>query len=145
MMSDEIQDIADYRDAIEGLLLNGEYLEAAFPASVDATPNSVGPKAIALTSHRLIVCHRVLKRGDFDNWSFNSIPYSKIEGVELTRHERFHRDRIDSQSSVGVLLSPQINGNSIKVELVYTDSAMAREVRDRIMAYLLTVESRGLP
>ena len=143
-MADEIQDISDYRDAIDILLLNREELEATFPAALDVTPNSVGPKAVALTSHRLIVCHRVLKRGDSDNWSISSIPYSKIEGVELTRHERFHRDRIDSQSSVGLLLSPQINGYSIKVELVYSDNTMAREVHDRIHAHLLDVESRGL-
>lgn len=144
-MADDIQDISDYRDAIEGLLLNGEDLEATFPAALDVTPSSVGPKAVAVTSHRLVVCHRVLKRGDSDSWSFSSIPFSRIEGVELTRHERFHRDRIDAQSSVGLLLSPQINGYSIKVELVYSDSVMAREVHDRIMSHLLTVESRGLP
>ncbi len=144
-MADDIQDISDYRDAIEGLLLNGEELEATFPAALDVTPNSVGPKAVAVTSHRLVVCHRVLKRGDSDSWSFSSIPFSRIEGVELTRHERFHRDRIDAQSSVGLLLSPQINGYSIKVELVYSDSVMAREVLDRIMSHLLTVVSRGLP
>lgn len=144
-MADDSQDISDYRDAIEGLLLNGEELEATFPAALDVTPSSGGPKAVALTSHRLIVCDRVLKRGDSDTWSFSSIPYSKIEGVELTRQERFHRDRIDSRSSVGLLLSPQINGFSIKVELTYSNSAMAREVHDRIMAHLLTVESPGLP
>jgi hypothetical protein len=145
MMADETLDIADYQDAIHDFLLNGEELEATFPAALDVTPNAAGPKAIAITSHRLIICHRVLKRGDHDNWSLSSILYSKIEGVELTRHERFHRDRIDAQASVGLLLSPKINGYSIKVELQYGDSAMAREVHDRIVVHLLAVEARGLP
>jgi hypothetical protein len=145
MMADDIQDIADYRDAIENLLLNGEELEAAFPASTKTQSDSDEPQAIAITSHRLVVCHRRLRSGTYDRWTFRSILFSRVEQVELYREEQFRRDRIDPQASVTLYLSRQESGSTSKLELRYLDSAMAREVHDRILAHLLTVEARGLP
>ena len=144
-MADDIQDIADYRDAIEGLLLNGEDLEATFPAGVKTQPDSDEPQALAITSHRLIVCHRRLRSGSYDRWTFRSILFSRVEQIELYREEQFRRDRIDPQASVTLYLSRQASGSDSKLVLRYADSVLAREVHDRILAHLLTLEARGLP
>ena len=144
-MADASQDISDYRDAIEGLLLNGEELEAVFPAALDTAPNSDGPKAIALTTNRLIVCCRRLDRGKSDYWIFRSLPFSRIQEVQLSRSERFRRDRINSDSSVEVYSDRQHGGNPSALTLKYADNAMAREVHDRILTHLLELEARGLP
>lgn len=138
-MADEPLDIADYRDAIESLLLTGEELEAAFPAASGPSADSDDPRAIGITSHRLIVCSRQLKRGSSDRWAFRSILFSQIKGIELTRHETFRRDRIDSWAAVDIR-TPQA-----AVHLHYEDSGMAREVHDRLLAHMLTLEARGLP
>ena len=144
-MADAAQDISDYRDAIESLLLNGEELEAVFPATLKLAPDSDEPQAVAITSHRLIVCHRRLRSGSYDRWTFRTILFSRVEQVELFREEQFRRDRIDPQASVTLYLSRQESGSASKVELRYVDSVIAREVHDRILAHLLTVESRGRP
>jgi hypothetical protein len=145
MMADEIQDLSDYRDAIEGLLLNGEELEATFPAALKTSPDSDEPQAIGITSHRVIVCHRRLRSGSSDRWAFRSILYSRVEELELQRAEQFHRDRIEASASVTLFVSWQGTGSGGRVELRYGDSVMAREVHDRILAHLLTLEARGLP
>jgi hypothetical protein len=144
-VADESHDILDYRDAIEELLLSGEELEAALPAGLTTQPDSDDPRAIALTSHRLVVCHRRLRAGSYDRWTFRSILYSRVEQIELHHEEQFRRDRIDSHSSVTLYLARQEGGTAGKLELRYADSVLAREVHDRILAHLLTVESRGLP
>lgn len=138
-MADEPLDMSDYRDAIEGLLLTGEALEGAYPAASGPSPDSDDPKAVAITSHRLIVCSRQLKRGTSDRWVFRSILFSQIEGIELTRHENFRRDRIEAWAAVDV------HTGGPDVRLHYDDNGMAREVHDRILAHMLTLEARGLP
>lgn len=138
-MADEPLDIADYRDAIESLLLTGEELEAAFPAASGPSVDSDDPRAIGITSHRLIVCSRELKRGSSDRWAFRSILFSQIEDIELTRHETFRRDRIDAWAAV------DIQTPRAAVRLHYADTGTAREVHDRLLAHMLTLEARGLP
>jgi hypothetical protein len=142
MMADEILDISDYRYAIEGLLLNGEELEAVLPAASKLTVDSDEPQAIAITSHRLIVCYRRLRSSSYDRWTFRSILFSRVEQLELYREEQFRRDRIDPQASVTLHLSRQESGSASKLELRYQDSAMAREIHDRILAHVLALESR---
>ena len=78
-MADDIQDISDYRDAIEGLLLTGEELEAVFPAASKLIMDSDEPQVVALTSHRLIACYRRLRSGSYDRWTFRSILFSRVE------------------------------------------------------------------
>ena len=145
MLADEIQDISDYREAIESLLLNGEELEASFPASLEVSPDSDEPKAIAITSHRIIVCYRRLRSGSYDRWTVRSILFSRVEQVELYREEQFRRDRIEPQASVTLYLNRQESGPASKLEFRYREVALAREVHDRVLAHLLAVESRGLP
>jgi hypothetical protein len=144
-MADGSHDISDYREAIEGLLLNGEELEAAFPAGPKPSPDSDDPQAIAITSHRLIVCHRRLRTGSSDRWTFRSILFSRVEQVELYHEEQFRRDRIEPKASVTLYLGRQESESASKLELRYLDGVMAREVHDRILAHLLTLEARGLP
>ena len=138
-MADESQDLSDYRDAIEGLLLNGEELEATFPAGLKTSPDSDEPQAIGITSHRIIVCHRRLKTGSSDRWAFRSILFSQIEGIELMRHENLRRDRIEASASVDVQTA------RAAVRLHDGDTGIAREVHDRVLAHMLTLEARGLP
>jgi len=133
-MADDSQDISDYREAIEGLLLNGDELEAVFPAASGPTPDTHDPKAIAITSDRLIVCSRELKRSSSDEWLFRSIPYSQLQEVTLSRRENLRRDRIESESSVLVQLQGR---GSADLRLQYHDPAVAREVHDRILAHML--------
>jgi hypothetical protein len=144
-MADEVQDISDYRDAIEGLLLNGEELEAVFPATAKLATDSDEPQAIAITTHRLVVCHRRLRTGSYDRWTFRSILYSRVEQVELFREEQFRKDRIDPQATVTLYLSLQERASASKLELRYREASMARDVHDRILAHMLTLEVRGLP
>jgi len=144
-MGDDIDDISDYREAIDGLLLNGEELEAAFPASAKVVCDSDEPQAIGITSHRLIVCHRRLRVGSYDRWTFRSILYSRIEQVDLFREELFRKDRIDPQATITLYLSRPDGGSANKLELRYREAAVARDVHERILAHLLTLEARGLP
>jgi hypothetical protein len=139
-MAEDSQDISDYRDAIEGMLLNGEALEALFAASSNTAPDSLdAPKAIGITSVRLVVCYRHLKREDFDRWSFTSIPFSRIDEVQLARRERFHRDRIESSTSVAIYGGRLADGSSGSLSFDYGDALVAREVHDRILAHILAV------
>ena len=130
-MADDSQDILDYRDAIEGLLLDGEVLEAVFPAisSADSDLRS----ALGITSHRLIHCERALKKGSHDHWEFRSVLYAHLAGLRLTRHENFRRDRIEAWSSIDLKLGLDI------VHWHYNEIRMAREVHDRILTHMLTV------
>jgi len=144
MMADEIQDLTEYRDAIEGLLLNGEELEATFPAALKTSPDSDEPQAVGITSYRIIVCNRRLRSGSSDRWTFRSILYSRVEELELQRAEQFHRDRIEPSALVTLFVSWQGAGSGGRIELRYRDGVLAREVHDRILAHLLTAESRGL-
>jgi hypothetical protein len=136
-MADEIQDISDYREAIEALLLNGEELEAAIPAGLNTQSDSDEPQAIAITSHRLIVCHRRLRAGSSDRWTFRSILFARVQQIELYREEQFRRDRIDPQASVTLHVSGLNGAPTGKLQLIYRDSAIAREVHDRILAHML--------
>jgi hypothetical protein len=141
-MADEPQDVADYRDAIDGLLLDGETLEAVAPAALTTTPDTDAPRAVAITSHRLIVCYRQLKRGDADRWTFRSVPYGRIDEVELARTEKFHRDRIDSESTVSVYYRRDRGRDAAPLMFRYQDGAIAREVHDRITAHVLGIPTR---
>jgi hypothetical protein len=147
-MTDEAHDISDYQDAIEGMLLKGEVLEATYPAAVDTAPNSDlfqwddgrsdGPKVIGITSDRLIFCNRKLERGKSDEWRFRSIPYARITEVWLDRNEVFRRDRIETFANVTIYGGGRFrDGNSAPVELRYRNAVMAREVHDRILAHML--------
>ena len=140
-MADEPQDVDDYRDAIDGLLLDGETLEAVAPAALTTTPDTDAPRAVAITSHRLIVCYRQLKRGDADRWTFRSVPYDRIDEVELARTEKFHRDRIDTESTIAVYY--RRDRDAAPLTFRYQDGTVAREVHDRITAYVLGIVSRG--
>ena len=142
-MADEPQDVADYQDAIDGLLLDGETLEAVAPAALTTTPDTDAPRAVAITSHRLIVCYRQLKRGDADRWTFRSVPYGRVDEVERARTETFHRDRIDSESTVSVYYRRDRGRDAVPLTFRYQDSAIAREVHDRITARVLGIVSRG--
>jgi hypothetical protein len=141
-MADEPQDVADYQDAIDGLLLDGETLEAVAPAALTTTPDTDAPRAVAITSHRLIVCYRQLKRSDADRWTFRSVPYGRIDEVELARTEKFHRDRIDSESTVSVHYRRDRSRDAAPLTFRYQDSAVAREVHDRITARVLGIPAR---
>jgi len=139
-MADDSQDISDYHDAVEGMLLDGEDLEAVLPSS-DDIPNSLDhPAAIGVTSVRLIVCYRALDRGRSDRWGFRSIPFARIDGVELWRDERFRRDRIEASASVIIRRGQLVNGDSGLIELHYPDPTTAREVHDRILAHMLAAQ-----
>src|SRR4051812_18573301 len=133
-MADDAQDISDYQEAIESMLLDGEELEAVFPATLNMAPSSMEPKAIAITSDRLVVCSRELKRGSSDDWMFRSIPYSRMQEVTLSRREHLRRDQIASESSVLVHFH---RSGTAELRLHYHDPAVAREVHDRILAHML--------
>jgi hypothetical protein len=130
-MADDSHNLSDFCDAIEGLLLDGEVLEAAFPA--ETSSDAHGQHALGITSHRLMHCERALKKGSQDHWVFRSILYSQVDGLELIRHETFRRDRIEAWSAVDLKLRRD------GFHWHYADVAMAREVHDRILAHMLAV------
>jgi hypothetical protein len=138
-MADEPQDVADYRDAIEGLMLDGETLEAVAPAALTTAPDTDAPRAVAITSHRLIVCYRHLKRSDADRWTFRSVPYARIDEIELARTEKFYRDRIASESTVSVYYRRDRSRDAAPLRFAYQDGAVAREVHDRVTAHVLGI------
>jgi hypothetical protein len=128
-MADDSHDLSDYRDAIEGLLLDGEVLEAVFPAT--PTADSDDQNALGITSHRLIHCERILRKSSHDRWVFRTVLYSHVEGLDLTRHETFRRDRIEASSAVGLKLRQDA------FRWHYKEVRMAREVHDRILTHML--------
>jgi hypothetical protein len=140
MMADDVQDLSEYREAIEGMLLDGEDLEATFPTGPEIRSKSDhGPQAVGITTHRLIICHRRLDRGSEDWWRFSSVLYSTIIELGLTRTERFHRNRIDRQTDVIVHYGRQHNGAHQELTLAFLDNAVAREAHDRILAHMLAI------
>jgi hypothetical protein len=140
MMADEVQEISDYREAVEGMLLDGEELEATFPTSPEIRSKSdSGPQSVGITTHRLIICHRRLDRGSEDWWRFGSVLYSTIVELGLIRTERFHRNRIDRHTNVIIQYGRQYNGNHQELTLVFLDNAVAREAHDRILAHMLAI------
>jgi hypothetical protein len=139
-MADDSQDITDYRDAIEGMLLDGEELEAVFPGGHDSPNSDDRPSAFGVTSVRLIVCYRRLDRDRSDQWRFTSVLYARIHDVSLHREERFHRDRIDTSAEVVVYWSRQRGGDNQSIVLRSSDPAVAREAHDRILAHMLAAQ-----
>jgi hypothetical protein len=140
-MADLAQEITEYRDSIDALLLNGEELEAVFPADVNVAPDSDEPKAIGITSHRLIVCHRRLRPGSSDRWRMRSILYSRIEEIELSRDEDLRREQIEARVSVRVHYRRLSSGTAARIDLQHSNPVRARELHDRILTHMLAVES----
>src|SRR5215208_3306662 len=125
-MADDIPDISDFRDAIEGMLLDGEELEATIPTALRLDLSSDSPQVIALTSHRLLLCRRQLKSGSYDCWTFRSVMYAHIVDVEFERSEQFRRDRIDGKTSVRLGFRKERGPMSTGLDLEYRDNAVAR-------------------
>ena len=75
----------------------------------------------------------LFKKGSHDRWIFRSVLYSHVEGLDLTRHEKFRRDHIEAWSAVGLKLRQDA------FHWHYKEVRMAREVHNRILAHMLAV------
>ena len=136
-MADDAEGMADYREAIESLLLDGEELEAMLPAGESVAPDSDDPKAVGVTSHRLIVCYRRLRAGTSDRWRLRTIPYASIDEIGFGREEQLRREPIETSASVLLTLRRAGDVHATRLEFQYRALAVARELHDRIAGHLL--------
>lgn len=140
-MANDAPDIAAYRQAIEDMLLSGEVLEALIPSILDdktiGNSHRLAPHAIAITSHRLIAYRHRIWRGDWEEWFTESVPFSKIDDLQLSIMKLLKRG--GTSYSLSIWLAPQYGGYSRHIDLALSDVSSAREAHDRILAHMLAV------
>jgi hypothetical protein len=142
-MADRRRGTTDYEQAIQAVLLAGEQLVAVYSTTHGDDRGSDSyesrPDAIAITSHRLIIYEHYLWRGDREDWSLESVPYSRIERLKVSASLDLNRRR--PSGYIEIVLRSTYGSHSLRVSTPMSDPDTARLAHAQILAKLLATGS----